>query len=89
MKGILEKILCFAVASLVGWCSFIQLSVHARPTLKEVHFLMENQGPYLRDRKAVIDQLARNEKTDDKLIAVIERNTQAIMELKVEIAGKK
>ncbi len=50
---------------------------------------MENQGPYLRDRKAVIDQLARNEKTDDKLIAVIERNTQAIMELKIEIAGKK
>lgn len=71
----------------VSWCSWITSSVLDRPTKLETKQMVENAPfPYLQDRGRIEEKLNSITSTEEKLAEVIERNTTAINDLRIELA---
>ena len=70
------------VAGGVSWASWCTSQITNRPSRTQVNEMIQTQAPYVQDRKAIEERLNRL----DDLGRVIERNTEAINLLRVEIA---
>lgn len=55
-------------------------------TKSEVSQLIKNESPYLQDRQFIMERLAINKETQGLLTAMLQRNTEVMNELKIQIA---
>lgn len=70
----------------VAWCGWITLKASEIIPAAEIRQIIRTDSPYVEDRKTISIQLEEMKKSDDKLGLVIDRNTEAINALRVEIA---
>jgi hypothetical protein len=55
-------------------------------TKAEVLHLIETQSPYLHDKQFIMERLASNKETQAAFASALQRNTDVMNELKVQIA---
>jgi len=55
-------------------------------TKSEVSQLIKNESPYLQDRQFIMERLATNKETQAAFANALQRNTEVMNELKVQIA---
>jgi hypothetical protein len=55
-------------------------------TKSEVAEMVETKSPYLHDRQFIMERLAVNKETQAALTAMLQRNTEVMNELKIQIA---
>jgi len=55
-------------------------------TKAEVAQLIKNESPYLQDRQFIMERLATNKETQAALTSMLQRNTEVMTELKIQIA---
>lgn len=48
--------------------------------------MIESKSPYLHDRQFIMERLATNKETQAALTSMLQRNTEVMNELKVQIA---
>ncbi len=72
-----------SVASFGGWST---VQIYDRPTKTEVLHMLRSQSPYIEDRKLLMDWIDRSNVSDQRLVEMIQRNTDAINQLRVSIA---
>ena len=71
------------VITLVGfWACVIRHMV----TKQEVCEMIENRSPYVQDRQFIMERLAVNKEIQAQLSSALQRNTEVMNELKVQIA---
>ena len=73
-----------ASATSFGWWATVAL--FARPTEDKVIQLVETRAPYLQDRKSLMEAIARAARSEDRIIEVIAKNTEAINQLRIAMA---
>lgn len=56
------------------------------PTRAEVVDIVETKSPYLHDRQFIMERLAVNKETQAALTGMLQRNTEVMNELKIQIA---
>ena len=54
--------------------------------LKEDWDMIKNDSPYLQDRQFIMERLATNKETQAALSNALQRNTEVMNELKIQIA---
>lgn len=64
------------------WFTFAQKCI----SKDEVMELLENHSPYLQDRQFIMERLAVNKETQAALSSALQRNTEVMNELKIQIA---
>ena len=52
----------------------------------EVIEIIENQSPYLKDKQFIMERLSANKETQAAFAAALQRNTDVMNELKIQIA---
>jgi hypothetical protein len=55
-------------------------------TRSEVSNIIKNESPYNQDRQFIMERLASNKETQAALTGMLQRNTEVMNELKVQIA---
>lgn len=55
-------------------------------TRSEVIEIVKSESPYLQDRQFIMERLAINKETQAALTAMLQRNTEVMNELKIQIA---
>jgi predicted nucleic-acid-binding protein len=55
-------------------------------TTSEVCELIENRSPYLQDKQFIMERLATNKETQAAFATALQRNTEVMTELKIQIA---
>jgi hypothetical protein len=55
-------------------------------TRAEVSNIIKNESPYNQDRQFIMERLASNKETQAALTGMLQRNTEVMNELKVQIA---
>lgn len=55
-------------------------------TRAEVADMIETKSPYLQDRQFIMERLAVNKETQAAFAAALQRNTEVMTELKIQIA---
>jgi hypothetical protein len=55
-------------------------------TKSEVAEMIETKSPYLQDRQFIMERLAVNKETQAALTGMLQRNTEVMNELKIQIA---
>lgn len=55
-------------------------------TKSEVKELIESHSPYLEDRQFIMERLAINKETQAAFASVLQKNTEVMTELKIQIA---
>lgn len=55
-------------------------------TKAEVIEIIENQSPYLKDKQFIMERLSANKETQAAFAAALQRNTDVMNELKIQIA---
>lgn len=55
-------------------------------TKAEVSEMIETKSPYLQDRQFIMERLAVNKETQAALTGMLQRNTEVMNELKIQIA---
>lgn len=73
-------------AGAITWCGWVTNEVANKPTAEEVRQLIETAAPYVKDKGTIEARLEQVAKLEDRLSLVIDRNTEAINALRVEIA---
>jgi hypothetical protein len=71
------------VLTLVGFWVGIGRKIMTR---EEIHDLLENKSPYLQDKQFIMERLAVNKETQAALTNMLQRNTEVMNELKIQIA---
>ena len=79
---ILFGVVALLCAGAVSWAGWTTITLFNCPSYEQVHKIVSTSAPYIEDRQFIRDRLKRSEETDKKLIEVIERNTEAINNLK-------
>lgn len=83
-----------SAAGSFGWWSTnrlheLTIQIHDRPDVSRVIEMVTTHAPYIQDRKLILEAISRSSITEQRLVEAINRNTEAINELKVEIAKTK
>lgn len=55
-------------------------------TKSEVIQIIENQSPYLQDKQFIMERLSSNKETQAAFASALQRNTEVMNELKIQIA---
>lgn len=55
-------------------------------TKTEVSEIIKNESPYIQDRQFIMERLATNKETQAALTNMLQRNTEVMNELKIQIA---
>ena len=55
-------------------------------TRSEVAELIKNESPYNQDKQFIMERLASNKETQAALTSMLQRNTEVMNELKIQIA---
>lgn len=56
------------------------------PSKTEVLDMIESRSPYLHDKQFIMERLASNKETQALLTSMLQRNTEVMTDLKVQIA---
>lgn len=71
------------IITLIGfWAGIVRHMI----TKKEVMELLENNTPYCRDRQFIMERLAVNKEIQAQLSQALQKNTEVMGDLKVQIA---
>ena len=71
------------VITLVGFWAGV---IRHMATRQEVCEMIENRSPYVQDRQFIMERLAVNKEIQAQLSSALQRNTEVMNELKVQIA---
>jgi hypothetical protein len=75
---------CFGViVTLLGFWAGIGRKIVGR---EDIASMIKNESPYLQDRQFIMERLAINKETQAALTGMLQRNTEVMNELKVQIA---
>lgn len=74
------------IAGFVSWAGWLTVALWATPDTTEVRRMIAAETPYVEDRQLIMASLEQIYKTNDRLSGVIERNTDAINALRIELA---
>lgn len=87
-----DKFLFWLMTGLMGlmvpWSAWVTVSLLARPDRSETKSIIQMESPYVRDQKLLESQVQSFKLVEDRLSRVIDRNTQAIEALRLELAKK-
>jgi len=85
-----DKILFWAITALVGggvgWASWATLKLQDCVTKDEVVEIVQTAAPYVEDRKMIQQQIESSLETRAEFSRTIQRNTDAINALRVQLA---
>ena len=85
-----EKILVGIVGLLAlgatTWCGWVTNSLVYKTTADDVKEIVKTEAPYIEDRNLIKQQITQLSGFSEKLTEVIQRNTDAINSLKIELA---
>lgn len=71
------------IIALIGfWTTFVRNLV----TKKEVEDIINNQSQYVKDRQFIMERLNDNKETSATLFKALEKNTEVMNELKIQLA---
>jgi hypothetical protein len=71
------------IAAMIGFWLTIGKNLTTR---SEVHELIETKSPYVLDRQFIMERLAINKETQAAFATALQRNTEVMNELKIQIA---
>lgn len=71
------------IVTLVGFWVGIGRKIVGR---EEISDMIQKDSPYLQDRQFIMERLATNKETQAALTLMLQRNTEVMNELKVQIA---
>lgn len=71
------------IVTLIGFWVGIGRKIVSR---EEIHDMISNEGPYIKDRQFIMERLATNKETQAAMTIMLQRNTEVMNELKVQIA---
>jgi hypothetical protein len=75
---------CFGIiVTLVGFWVGVGRKIVNREDISD---MIKNESPYLQDRQFIMERLAINKETQAALTGMLQRNTEVMNELKVQIA---
>jgi len=84
-----DRVLWGLVASLsgitIGWAAWITHANFQKPTKTEVLGIVQDSGPYVRDRALILESLENNKTASREFQTYLKANTEAIIELKTLI----
>lgn len=75
-----------AIAMHVGWAGWVTSETYNSPDREETILLIESHAPYVQDRAAIKVQLDQSTEVTRELATAMDRQTEAITALKIEIA---
>ena len=85
-----DKVLFWCITGLVAggvsWSGWVTLAIFERPTYAQTKADIKELAPYVEDRQMILAKIASMEESKQQFSQVIERNTEAINALRVEIA---
>ena len=71
------------IVTMIGfWVGIVRNMV----TKSEVSHMIETQSPYTNDRQFIMERLASNKETQAAFAMALQRNTEVMTELKIQIA---
>lgn len=78
-------LLAILMTGALSWCAWVTAGMMDRPDTAGVYKIVETAAPYTRDKAAIDAKLDHVKQVEAKLAEVIEKNTDAINHLRVEI----
>lgn len=75
-----------ALTATVSWGWWATQAILDRPTVAQTAQLIQKTAPYAQDRGMISAQIKHVDSMEGRLVSVIDRNTEAINMLRVEIA---
>lgn len=83
---VLYGILAAVCAGVISWGSWASVKVNSQPDRAEVVHMIETHAPYIEDRNMIMRHLERNDQSLRMISQVIDRNTEAINQLRIGLA---
>ena len=81
-----ENIATTSIGIIVTMMGFWVAKGRNMVTKSEVAQLIKNESPYLQDRQFIMERLASNKETQAAFASALQRNTEVMNELKIQIA---
>ena len=81
-----ENLATTAVGIIVTMLGFWVTIGRNMATKSEVSHMIETQSPYLHDRQFIMERLATNKESQAAFSTALQRNTEVMNELKIQIA---
>jgi hypothetical protein len=81
-----ENIATTAIGIIVTMVGFWVAIGRNMATKSEVSHMIETQSPYIHDRQFIMERLASNKEAQAAFATALQRNTEVMTELKVQIA---
>ena len=72
----------------VSWCGWMTSRAASIVPAEEIRRLIQTEAPYTADKKTIAHQLEMSQRSDERLTEVIEKNTEAINSLRIEISKR-
>ena len=86
MENIWQNIATTAVSIVITLIGFWAGVVRHMATKQDVCELIENRSPYVKDRQFIMERLAVNKEIQGQLSIALQKNSEVMNELKVQIA---
>lgn len=71
------------IVTLIGFWAGVGRKIVGRDEISE---MIKNDSPYNQDRQFIMERLASNKETQHALTTMLQRNTEVMNELKIQIA---
>ena len=81
-----QNIATTAIGVIITLVGFWAAVVRHMATRQEVCELIENRSPYVQDRQFIMERLAVNKEIQAQLSTALQKNTEVMNDLKVQIA---
>jgi hypothetical protein len=81
-----ESVASAAIGIIVTMTGFWVMIGKNMATKSEVAHMIETQSPYVHDRQFIMERLASNKETQAAFANALQRNTEVMNELKIQIA---
>lgn len=81
-----QNIATTAIGVIITLIGFWAGVIRHMATRQEVCEMIENRSPYVQDRQFIMERLAVNKEIQAQLSAALQKNTEVMNELKVQIA---
>lgn len=86
MDNIWQNIATTAVSIVITLVGFWAGVIRHMATKQDVCELVENRSPYVKDRQFIMERLAVNKEIQNQLSLALQKNSEVMNELKVQIA---
>jgi hypothetical protein len=71
---------------MIAVISWLVIQVAETPSYAQMQDMIISEGPYLRDKSKIFSDISHAQKASEKLSAVVERNTDALNNIRIELA---